>query len=641
MNTFLIYLVIGLTTGAVYAVAASGLVVTYATSRVFNFAHGAVGMMAAFLAYTLWVDDGWPAWAAIGLCVLVVAPLVGVFLDFAVMRHLENATVAVRLAVTLIIFLFLQGLAAYIWGSDLRSMPAIFGDGSITVGTLSVSADQLATMAIAILLAAGLFLLFRRTRIGTVMRGVVDDRELMELHGINPRLATAFSWGLGSALAALAGILIAPGLSMSIDALSLLVVSAYAAAIFGGLTSLPMTFLGAIGLGVVTAMLVGYVPIGSEVLQALAPVAPFLLLFVALVLRREESGVFQRIQTFTEPRAPRLVTSVIAGVVAVVIAIVVAPELSNLHALVIGTALVYAAIMLSLVLVAGMAGMVSLAQLTFVGIGGVAISHLATGWPYWLALLVATLAAAAVGALVALPALRLRGLYLALSTLAFALLMDKAFFVNSSVFPSTGGAIPVRSPSLFGLSANSFNAMIPLLAAVVAVYAIIVLQIRKGRMGRRLAAMRDAPAAAGALGLSVVRTKLVVFTIAAGMAGLVGGLYGGLGHQVIASQFNYQQSLVALLILVIWGLSSVPGAIIGATFYAVFFLLLPDWVRDPELVKLIQPMAIGLAMFGLATHPEGLINQYRGPISRLLGRGRRKVDPPAPLVVPAQPERVR
>jgi branched-chain amino acid transport system permease protein len=616
VTTFLVYLIIGITTGAIYAVAASGLVVTYATSRVFNFAHGAIGMFLAFLMYTLWIDQGWNEWVALVLCVLVIAPLMGVLLDVAVMRHLERASIALRLAVTLTIFTLLQGLALYIWGTELRSMPPIFGSGGFSpIEGLQVTNDQLATIIIAIAVAAGLWFLFKRTSIGTIMRAVVDDRDLTEMHGVDPRKVTSISWALGCSLAALAAILIAPGLSMSIDALSLLVVSAYAAAIIGGLTSMPLTFLGAIGLGVITSLLIGYLPPENEFVQDLGPAMPFVVLFIALVVRRGEIGL-QRVEVFNEPTPPRLRTTVAIGVFAVVLAIVVAPALSGFDALALGIGLVYAGILLSLVLMSGMAGQVSLAQLSFAGVGGVVVSHIGSGLPYWLSLLCAVGASAVLGVLVALPALRLRGLYLALSTLAFAVLMDKVVFVNSHIFTTTGGAIPVREPELFGLKADSLNSMIPLLTAVVAAYAVGILALRRGRYGRRLAAMRDAPAAASALGMNIVGTKLLVFAVAAGMAGLMGALWGGLSHQVIASQFNYLASLFALLILVIWGITSVPGAILGAVFYAIAFLYVPKWITNQDLVNLIQPLSIGLAIFGLSQHPEGVVAQARNLVRR-------------------------
>jgi branched-chain amino acid transport system permease protein len=635
MTTFLVYLIIGITTGAIYAVAASGLVVTYATSRVFNFAHGAIGMVFAFLMYTLWVDNGWNEWLALGLCVLVLAPAMGVLLDILVMRHLERASIALRLAVTLTIFTLLQGAALYIWGTELRSMPPIFGSGSFSpVEGLQVTNDQTATIVIAIVVAVGLWLLFQRTAIGTVMRAVVDDRDLTAMHGVDPRRVTSISWALGCSLAALSAILIAPGLSMSIDALSLLVVSAYAAAIIGGLKSVPVTFAGAIFLGVVTSLLIGYLPPENELVQDLGPALPFLVLFVALVVRRGEIGL-QRVEVFNEPGPPRLRTTAAIGVVAVLVAIVVAPSLSGFDALAVGIGLVYAGLLLSLVLMSGMAGQVSLAQLAFAGVGGVVVSHIGDGLPYWLSLLVGVAAAAVVGVLVALPALRLRGLYLALSTLAFAVLMDKVVFVNSHVFTTTGGAIPVRAPEIFGLKADSLNSMIPLLTAVVALYAIGILALRRGRYGRQLAAMRDAPAAASALGMNIVWTKLVVFGAAAGMAGLMGVLWGGLSHQVIASQFNYIASLFALLILVIWGITSVPGAILGAVFYAIAFLYLPKWITDQDLVNLIQPLSVGLAIFGLAQHPEGIVAQWRGYIRRGRFAPRRSPSPYATAVGPA------
>lgn len=616
MTNFLIYLIIGLTTGAIYAIAASGLVVTYATSRIFNFAHGAIGMFFAFVMYTLWVQWGWNEWLSLALCVFVLAPLMGLLLDLLAMHYLERASIVVRLAATITLFVTLEGVAFCLWGSNQDAMPAIFGSGSFSpLNGLYVTTDQWATLLLAIAVAFGLWFLFKRTLSGTTMRAVVDDRDLAQMHGVNPRFVTSISWALGCSLAALAAILIAPQLSLSISALSLLVVSAYGAAVIGGLTSVPLTFIGAIGVGVATSLAIGYLPSQNQFVGDIALAMPFIILFVALVARRGEVGL-QRVQVFNEPPPPRVRTTVTVGVGAVVLAALVAPSLSGFNALALGVGLVYAGIFLSLVLVTGMAGMISLAQLSFAGIGGVVVSHIGDGLPYWLSLLCGVGAAVVVGVLVALPALRLRGLYLALATLAFAVLMDTVVFPNSNVFATAGGGIPVRSPEIFGLRASSLNSMIPLLTAVVAVYAIGILALRGSRYGRQLTAMRDAPDAASALGMNLTVMKVVVFGVASGMAGLMGILWGGLQHQVIASQFPYTASLFLLLILVIWGITSVSGAILGGVTYAITFLYFPVWIPNQALVNLLQPITIGLCLISLTRHPEAFVAQTRNSIRK-------------------------
>lgn len=625
MDTFLVYLIIGIVTGALYSIAAAGLVLTYATSRVFNVAHGAIGMVMAYLMYTLWVQRGLPEWLALVICVLVVAPAVGVFLDWAVMRWLERASVAQRLVVTLTLLILCQGLASLIWGRGeniTEVMPSIFSSSTFSpISGLNVTYDQLADVIVAAVVAGGLWLLLKRTRIGTMMRGVVDDRDLTQLNGLNPRMVTSLSWAIGTALAALAAILLAPGVSMDITTLSLLVVSAYGAAIVGGLTSLPWAFVGAMILGIGSSFMVGYLP-PTNLFQNVTDAAPFILLFIVLSLRRPRYGEQERIASFREPRPPRLwkmIALIVAGVVLVILAV---PHLSSVYQLVVGNGIIYAGILLSLILVTGMAGQVSLAQFSFLGFGDVLLSHLTTGahLPYWAALIVATVSTGLLGAIVALPALRLRGLYLALSTLAFALLMDNVFFASSAIFPQQGAGIPDPPPSIFGLTARSYTSVAAVAVVFVGLCAVGILVLRQRHFGRALAALRDAPAAASALGLNVVRTKLIVLALASGMAGLMGCLYGSLFQQALSSQFVYLNSLTALLILSIYGVTSVSGAFVGAGFFSIFYLMIPNWITNQNIVSAIQPLGIGLAVFALAQHPEGAIAQNRDSFARWRGR---------------------
>jgi branched-chain amino acid transport system permease protein len=625
MDTFLVYLIIGIVTGALYSIAAAGLVLTYATSRVFNVAHGAIGMVMAYLMYTLWVRQGLPEWLALVICVLAVAPAVGIFLDWAVMRWLERASVAQRLVVTLTLLILCQGLASLIWGRGeniTEVMPSIFSSSTFSpISGLNVTYDQLADVIVAAVVAGGLWLLLKRTRIGTMMRGVVDDRDLTQLNGLSPRMVTSLSWAIGTALAALAAILLAPGVSMDISTLSLLVVSAYGAAIVGGLTSLPWAFVGAMILGIGSSFMVGYLP-PTNLFQNVTDAAPFILLFVVLSLRRQRYGEQERIQSFREPQPPRLwkmIAMVVAGVVLVILAV---PHMSTVYQLVVGNGIIYAGILLSLILVTGMAGQVSLAQFSFLGFGDVLLSHLTTGahLPYWAALIVATVSTGLLGAIVALPALRLRGLYLALSTLAFALLMDNVFFASSAIFPQQGSGIPDPPPSIFGLTARSYTSVAAVAVVFVGLCAVGILVLRQRHFGRALAALRDAPAAASALGLNVVRTKLIVLALASGMAGLMGCLYGSLFQQALSSQFVYLNSLTALLILSIYGVTSVSGAFVGAGFYSLFYLMIPNWITNQNIVSAIQPLGIGLAVFALAQHPEGAIAQNRDSFTRRRSR---------------------
>jgi branched-chain amino acid transport system permease protein len=611
LHDFLIFTITGLAAGGIYAIAASGLVVTFITSRVFNFAHGAVGMFVAFIYYSMRVLWGWPEWVSLVLCLLVIAPAFGIILDLAIMRRLQRVPVAIRLMVTLALFIALTGLATVIWGTDTQALPPLISNGGFNpISGITITWDQLAIVIIALGVVGGLALYLNRTRSGTTMRAVVDDRNLSEMHGVRVSIVTSMSWALGTTLAALAAILVAPALTLSVEALSILVVSTYAAAVVGRLSSLTMTLVGALGLGLLSSYLTGYLPSTNQVVADLGPAMPFIVLFIALIALKAEPGSrFEKVEIAPDPTVPSLRTTLLIGVGIVVVVSAISPALSPFGSLVLAIGLCYGAILLSLVLLTGMAGQICLAQLTFAGMSAVFLGHLTHYMPWIVAVVVASLIAAVTGALVALPTLRLRGLYLALSTLAFAVMMDSIFFPDSHLISASTGSLPVGAPGILGHALTTSRSQLWLLAVVLAAFMIGIYALRRRPYGHALAAMRDAPVAASALGLNLNRVRITVFSISAGMAGLAGCLYGSVLGQVGPSLYNYQSSLVALLILAIYGLGSVPGAVIGAIFYILLYQLLPLWIHNANVINALQPILIAGGVINLAIHPEGVIAQ--------------------------------
>lgn len=260
MTSLIAFTLLGLVTGAGYAIAACGLVVTYTTSKVFNVAHGAIGMVMAFLYWELAVHRGLPAILALVLVVGVIAPAFGVVIERFVMRRLTDAPVSVVLVVTVGLLVGLIGAAQAIWPPTARVVEPFFPASGVWLGDVFVSAHDILTIVVAIAVAAGLYVLLGRTRIGMAMRAAVDNRELLALHGGRPYLVSAVSWAIGAALGALAGILLTPVVQLDYFELTLLVISAYAAAMLGRLKSLPLTFVGALLLGVLQSYAVGYLP---------------------------------------------------------------------------------------------------------------------------------------------------------------------------------------------------------------------------------------------------------------------------------------------------------------------------------------------------------------------------------------------
>jgi branched-chain amino acid transport system permease protein len=570
LTQILSFTFVGLVTGAAYAIASSGLVITYATSNVFNMAHGAVGMVMAFLYWELQANRGLPPWLALVVVVVVAAPLFGALLERTMMRRLTNASVTVMLTVTVALFVLLLGAAQFIWPPGARSVQPFFAGSGVRFFGVVVSGHQLLTFALALVVAGGLYLLLNRTRTGIAMRALVDNRELLALHGARPGLLGSLSWAIGSALAALAGILLASELGLDYIPLTLLVINAYAAAMVGRLVSLPRTFVGAMVLGLLQAyflLALRYIPSNidgwlSGILGGLRAAIPTLFLFVTMLLLPQEKLRVGAVAGAAKVAVPTRARSIGWGLALVATVAVVTGYMGTSLISALSVGLATALIMLSLVLLTGYGGDVSLSQMTFVGVGALVVARVfGTVGP--VAMLAAAIVAGLVGALVALPALRLRGLYLGLGTLAFAVAMDLLVFENAVLGFQLGGSILVERPTILGVSMQSERAFAIVAAAAFVGVGWLVLGLRRGRFGRRLLASRDSAAACGTLGISITRTRIAVFSMSAAIAGFAGAIYAGVNVSVGAADFAMFQSLPLLLLAVVGGITSVTGALLG------------------------------------------------------------------------------
>jgi branched-chain amino acid transport system permease protein len=601
MGSFLSYTLIGLFTGAAYAIAASGLVLTYSTTRVFNIAHGAFGMLFAFVYWDFSQRQGIPVWLSLILVLGVVAPLVGVLVQRLFTRGLGNAPVSVSLVVTVGMLVGLIGVATQIWPAAARTLPQFFAGHLIEMGSVVVTWHQVLTIVLSGVVAGALYLLLNRTRIGTAMRASVDNPDLLQLYGGRPALVAALSWAIGISLAALAGILLTPVIGLQYYDLTLLVISAYAAAMLGRLTSLPLTYAGAMGLGVVQSYAVGYLPTGGDI-GGLRAVVPTLFLFAVIVLMPQAPLRIGQVKGIVSAPVPRLRGSLGWGVALVLVAMGFIAFLSDANLLLLGTAATYAIVMLSLVLLTGYGGHVSLAQFTFAGVG--ALAYAKFDQPNLLGVLLATLVAAGVGALVALPVLRLTGLYLALGTLAFAQLMDKLVFESSWGF-GFNGTLNADRLSLLGLQVSDTGAYTLLMVVVSVLVGWAVLAVRRGRVGRILIAMRDSQAACGTLGLDLRWFRVGLFAASAGVAGLAGSLFAGLRGTIGAQDFQFFQSLLLLLAAVVWGVTSISGAWLGG----LFLMYLPVAQSDHPNIAGLLFVVLGFGAVALGRDPNGLANR--------------------------------
>jgi branched-chain amino acid transport system permease protein len=641
LDAFIGYTIAGIAIGAIYAIAASGLVVTYTTSGVFNFAHGATGMLAAFLYWQLRVHMHWAGpFALIGV-LLIAAPLYGLFLERVLIRPVDPGDIGVTLVITVGLLVASLGIAYTAWPTTAdRVLPTFFGPYKfVSIAGNRISYEQLITIGLAVAVAVGLRLLLFRTRIGVAMRGVVDDRPLMALTGGRPARLNALSWSIGAMLGALAGILQATGTAggLQVLALTFLVVNAYAAALLGRLKSLPLTFAGALALGLLTQYVTGYVTLTGW-LSNLKPALPTFFLFALLLILpplRLRAGAATVTDALPVPSLPR---SLASGAGFIVLAVIIVPFMhSGVLIAQSSEGVALGIVALSVVLLAGYGGQVSLAPYAFMGFGAWLFGKVTPGGSIQGLLLVAVVTGA-LGAIVALPALRLRGLYLALSTLAFGELAYFLFFNQTSIMGSSDVHVPrVHLP--FGISLPGAKPELYFECVVFALFAVGILAVRRGSMGRLLTATRDSSAAAATLGANLNLIKLLVFSAAAAIAGVGGALWGGVEGQVTATNFIYNYSLSLVLIAYIWGVCSPSGALLGGLSLALGFgqltaHLASRWSQVPLIIT-------GLGAIALARYPNGNIGQISNAWQRMrVGFGGPRLGEPASWPISAVPGEV-
>ena len=654
MDTFLQYTIIGLVTGGVYGIAASGLVVTYTTSGIFNFAHGAVAMLAAFTYWQMRFGWGWPAPVALVLVLVVLAPLLGAALYGVVMRGLRNVSEVARIVVPVSVMLGFLALSTWIWDPTPRTprlFPLFFGaDKTVTVAGVNLAWHEIGALVVAALVAVGLRFLFTATRTGVAMRAVVDDPDLLELNGGKPEWLAMASWALGAFLAALAGVLITPiqGSTMSATALTLLVIDAFAAAMFGRLRSVPRTFVGALVLGLLGSYVVGYFPGDKWTWVGNFRVSlPMIALFVVLLfLPQDRLRGATVLRTRERYRMPSMRSAVIAAVALVVgmwlLRGLLAP--TSINTLAFG--MTASVIALSLVLLTGYAGEINLAVLSFGAIGAIIVHHYgvdgsgpgarSTLFGYVLAAVVC----AVVGALVALPSLRLRGLYLALSTMAFGVFVTNMILreivdrklpllhTQFSIFPS--GNLGVPRPKFGPVDLVSMPSFLMFLTVLFAVLGVGLVALRHSGYGRRLTAMKDSPAASATLGQSMVTLKLSVFMLSAAIAGVGGALMVAQIGSANLDRFDIFLSLSLLMLTVVAGIGYVSGALLGGILFGVFFVALqatfdklgadhPDFEGTFEFLAQLTTVMPALLGVSIGRNPTGAVERILtdlGPLKR-------------------------
>jgi branched-subunit amino acid ABC-type transport system permease component len=638
VDDFVTYTILGLVLGAVYAIAASGLVLTYTTSGIFNFAHGAQAMLSAFLYWQLTVPWGLPTGVALLLVAGVIGPLMGMGLYQLLMKGLRDVDEVTKVIVTVSVLLGMVQLSFWIWEpSEPRKVDLLFGSqNSVDVLGTNLRYGEILVIVAAAALAVALRLLFTRTRLGVAMRGGVDDPDLLRLNGFNPQRIALTSWALGAGLAAFAGVVVTPIIGGSLEAstLTLLIIDTFAAAMFGRLRSIPRTFVGAMVLGLAATYMVRYAPTEYDWVSNLRGALPVILLFIILLVLPQDRlrGTTQQ-RSRERPTVPSVQQALVWAVVFVGLVFLLSEIASPVMLGPWVNAMALAIVALSLVPLTGYAGEINLVPLSFCAVGIMVAYH--TGIDgigvearmSWVGIVAGVVATALVGGLVALPALRLRGLYLALATLAFGGFMTTLvlreinprhwFGLDIALFPNARLIVP--RPEVGPLDLDENTTYLMALAVVFALLGVLVVALRNSGYGRRLVAMRDSPAATAMLGQRLILLKLGVFMFSAAIAGLGGVLMASAQGSVSGDDFLITASLVLVMLTVVGGVSYVSGALFGGILAGVGLTALAgtsgglaasheDLAPTFEVLAHLGGLAIALTGLGVRHNPTGVVH---------------------------------
>jgi ABC-type branched-subunit amino acid transport system ATPase component/branched-subunit amino acid ABC-type transport system permease component len=553
MNSLLPFIVSGIASGAIYGMSATGLVLTYKTSGIFNFGYGALATVAACVFYSLHVSLGvsWPL--ALVVSVGVVGPAMGLAMA-GLARHLGPRNTSDKIVATVGLVVLVEGAATVIYGPDVIPVSPYLPHATDTfeVGGVYITYQQVIMAGIGIFAVSALYLLFRYSRLGVAMRAVVDDPDLAELHGTDTTTVRRIAWIIGSTLAALSGVLLVPLIGLQALSLTLIATQAFAAAAIGAFSSFPLAFLGGAVVGIAANVSTNYV-LSFSWLSGFPSSVPFIVLIVALLVipRRK---LIPPSAALAAPRPlhyeARPVVRIYVGAIAVAVMCVV-PAIAGTHLVAYTVGLTQILLMLSLGLLVRTSGQVSLCHTTFAAIGAVTFSQLAVdhGWPWFLALLGAAVVAIPVGAILAFPAIRLHGIFLALITFGFGIMVQELLFPLGAMFSTLNDGRAIPRPS-FAASDNSYYYLV---LVFVVVFSLFIVWIHQSRLGRILRGLSEAPAAVSVLGLTTNITRTIVFCLSASIAAISGVLYGGEVHFATASDPQYlaftSLTLIALLAL--------------------------------------------------------------------------------------------
>ena len=638
MSQNFLIVVLGLSLGSVYAALTMGIVVTYQGTGVINFAAAAMatvplyvlsdlekGLLTLPLPWVPSIDVGTPpTWLAVILA-LIVAALLGALIQVAISRPLRQAPVLAKVIAAVGIMLTLQAGVAMKYGTTSRPMRQILPKGNIEVFGTNLPKDRVWLIIITVILGSALALWFRYARTGLSIQAACENERVATFARLSPQTLGMITWVLSSVFTALLLIVAGPATGVLMpSSLTLLVVPALAAALIAQLRSLWWALGGALALGVLQAQLQfqsstkSWWPTWAK--QGLLDAVPFIVIVIALFvvgrsipMRGEDtnSGLPPVILPKNKPTVLGILF--VAGLLSLIFT-------SGSYRFGMMTSFAAALIALSLVVLTGMVGQISLAQAAFGGVAGIMLSKFGDGIPFPISMLLAALIATAFGLLVGLPALRIRGAQLAVVTLAAGLSLEKFVFANPSFVSPSSNKIP--SPSLFGIDLSVRDATsiakLPFTIMVLIVMMgafILVGNIMRSGTGRKMLAVRSNERAASSVGIQVSGLKLMTFGLASFLAGLGGALIGYSRGQLSPESFGVFVGLSFLAITYLGGITSLSGAVVSGLLMplGIFFIFMDRVLDLGNYYALFSGVSLILTVI---LNPVGIAGKTRADIDK-------------------------
>ena len=617
MNEVIRFALLGLGVGALYAFASQGLIAIYRGTGVLNFSLGATAIAGVFVQWELQYEQGWPFLAAAAAGVAVSA-LLGALTHWVIMRPLRRASSLIRVIATLGVLITIQAGVVIRYGSRPRQVPSWLPTDRVNLwADVSITVDRLILLGIASASAFLLWLLYRGSQFGLATEAVSESERSAAAVGISPNRIAILNWALGSAIAAVAGILVVPIITLQVTAMTSLVLAALAAALVGDFRSFPIATAAGLGLGIGQTLVGRYVD-----QQGLGASLPFLVIIIFLVFR----GRSLPLRDYFLRELPMVGNGrmswdwMVFGSGAVIF-IMLTKQTKWVDALTVSLGV--AIVLLSIVVVTGYAGQLSLGQFAMAGFGAWVAGRLVAVYdiPFLLGLLAGVAAAVPLGLVFGLPAVRTRGINLAIVTLGLGTTMELMLFRNRDY---TGGVqgTQVGNPDLFGYDIGSIRyperyGIFVLAMTMLAV--IIVANVRRGRSGRRLIAVRTNERAAAALGIDVMVAKLFAFSFASAIAALGGILLAFRLSSISYQSFNNFTSITFVGLALLGGVGYLLGAFVGSTMATAGIsqeVIDSTWGSVGRWIQLISGIAILLTVL---SYKDGVAAEW-ARIARLAKR---------------------